>query len=124
MTMEETIYIVEDDFDIGELVYYLLHSLGKKAHILNTIAAFNHQMDNLMPDLIILDARLPDGNGLTLCNQLKNNPDTQHIPIIMMSANETMLADSTCKADGAVQKPFRIADFESSILRHLKASSN
>lgn len=90
-------------------------NLGKEARVLSTIAAFNRQINVLLPDLVILDVRLPDGNGVSVCNELKSSPLTKHIPVLMMSANENMLVDEACKADGAIRKPFRIADFESSV---------
>ncbi len=117
--MKEIVYIVEDDFDIGELVQYLLTDLGKEARVMRSVTAFNEQMDVEKPQLIVLDIRLPDGNGISVCNQLKNDPATKHIPVLMMSANESMLANSVCKADGILRKPFRISDFESCILKYL-----
>lgn len=117
--MKETVYIVEDDLDIGEVAQYLINNLGKETFVLNTVAAFNRQMNVLSPDLIILDARLPDGNGVSVCNQLKSDPRTKHIPVLLMSANENMLTDGASKADGVIRKPFQITDFESAVLQHL-----
>jgi len=45
--MKEIVYIVEDDFDIGELAQYLIVNLGKEARVLSTIAAFNRQINVL-----------------------------------------------------------------------------
>lgn len=114
--MNETVYILEDDIDIGELVHYLLVGLGKDAHLLRSIHAFREQMRLEKPQLIILDICLPDGNGIALCNQLKDDPATKHIPVLMMSANDNMLTDNLCKADGILQKPFGVKDFETCIL--------
>lgn len=121
LIMRETVYIVEDDLDIGELAKYLLTGLGKEAHVLRTISAFHAQMDIQKPQLIVLDIRLPDGNGMTLCNQLKNNSATKHIPIVIMSAHDNRPQDSMSIADGILHKPFRISDFEACMLKHLTA---
>lgn len=42
-----------------------------------------------LPDLVLLDYNLPDGNGIDLCARLRNSPRTQNIPVILVSADET-----------------------------------
>ncbi len=117
--MNETVYIVEDDLDIGELVHYLLVGLGKDAHVLPSVRAFRQRMLLAKPQLILMDIRLPDGNGIAICDQLKDDPATKDIPVLMMTANDNMLSDGACRADGILQKPFGVKDFETSILKHL-----
>ena len=62
-----------------------------------------------MPDLIILDLMLPNVDGLDVCKELKKNSQTQHIPIIMLTA-KTEEADVVTGlelgADDYVTKPF------------------
>ena len=62
-----------------------------------------------MPDLILLDIMMPGIDGLTMCQMLKQRPDTARIPIIMLTA-KTMMGDIekafAAKADDYVCKPF------------------
>ena len=62
-----------------------------------------------IPDIIITDIMMPNVDGLELCNTLKTNPNTNHIPIIILTAlNEErdLLAGLKNKADDYVTKPF------------------
>lgn len=71
----------------------------------NIICFYNHDVD-----LYILDIRLPDGTGIDVCNDLKNNPETSHISVILMSAHAKVYEiDNYCKANAFVTKPFDIA---------------
>jgi CheY-like chemotaxis protein len=53
-----------------------------------------------VPDAILLDIMLPDGDGVDLCRKLMTDPATQHIPIIMISARNPP-ATSESQAAGA-----------------------
>ena len=61
------------------------------------------------PDLIVLDLLLPEVDGLDVCKQLKSDPKTQHIPIVMLTAKSEeadMVTGLECGADDYVTKPF------------------
>ena len=81
-----TILVVDDDQQNVELVQAYLEDLacetvaahdGREA--LETVAAQK-------PDLILLDVMMPKMSGFEVCRRLKNDPDTSHIPIIMVTA--------------------------------------
>lgn len=63
-----------------------------------------------IPELIVCDRMLPDGDGLTLVAQLKNDPDTSHIPVVMLTALADPVSQQEawrCLADDYVAKPFQ-----------------
>ena len=81
-----TILVVDDDQQNVELVQAYLEDLacetvaahdGREA--LETVAAQK-------PDLILLDVMMPKMSGFEVCRRLKDDPDTNHIPIIMVTA--------------------------------------
>ena len=64
-----------------------------------------------LPDLIISDISMPRIDGITLCNQLKSEEQTSHIPIILLTAKasqESELAGLQTGADAYVKKPFNM----------------
>ncbi|MNY28824.1 KDP operon transcriptional regulatory protein KdpE [compost metagenome] len=68
------------------------------------------------PDMIVLDIKLPDGNGLEICRELKSSIKTHAIPVMMMSAdNYLSKVKSRCVADEFINKPFDINDFANRI---------
>lgn len=63
----------------------------------------------LMPDIIITDIMMPKIDGMELCEQIKNDTLTDHIPVILLSAlteEEMILQGLACKADDFITKPF------------------
>lgn len=110
--MRKSIFILEDDEDIRTIITLLLDEKSYLVSTFPTAKAFKNGMIDTHPDMIILDVMLPDGNGLDICKLLKQEKDTQDIPILMMSAH-THSADikATCGAEDFINKPFDIHDF-------------
>jgi two-component system phosphate regulon response regulator PhoB len=101
------IFIVEDNEDIGFILDCFLQEEGFGVSLFPTIAQFRLDFNKALPDLFLLDVMLPDGDGLALCNELKQNHRSAHLPILVMSAHSTArkLSLETC-ADGFITKPF------------------
>jgi CheY-like chemotaxis protein len=73
------------------------------------------------PDLIIADMRLPDLGGLALIDQLKQNPDTAGIPVVILSAGPELDAAEQAQAAGAsdyLLKPVRLQTLQQVIERY------
>jgi two-component system alkaline phosphatase synthesis response regulator PhoP len=82
----EHILLVEDDTDIQELVTY---NLTKEGFQVTAVASGEDALefvDKNRPDLVLLDLMLPETDGLEVCRILKGNPDTAHIPVVMLTA--------------------------------------
>jgi two-component system alkaline phosphatase synthesis response regulator PhoP len=82
----ELILLVEDDTDIQELVTY---NLTKEGFQVTAVASGEDALefvDKNRPDLVLLDLMLPETDGLEVCRILKGNPDTAHIPVVMLTA--------------------------------------
>ena len=105
----ETILIIEDDGDIQELVQYNLERQGYKV-----IAAADGETGFKLalqsaPDLVLLDIMLPGIDGLSVCRRLRENNDTRHLPIIMITARgeeSDIVVGLELGADDYVTKPF------------------
>lgn len=94
------VYILEDDPDISELIAYILSEASYEPIECRTVGRFNEIIARKLPDII-----LPDGNGLDVCKQLRNNTTTSLTPISMMSANKTK---REVEESDFISKPFNI----------------
>ena len=113
------IFIVEDDPDIRELIEYLLVSLEFKVESFPTAEDFYNGISGHSPDLILLDIMLPDGNGLEICKMLKDQQQTNQIPVLLMSAHaDGNLLRGHC-ANDFISKPFDIDDLVNRIQQYV-----
>jgi phosphate regulon transcriptional regulator PhoB len=106
---KKNILIVDDESDLVELVSY---NLKKEGFAVTSAANGEEALQKIRKadyHLILLDLMLPDIQGMELCRQLRNNPKTEYIPIIMLTAK----GDETDKvrgletgADDYMTKPF------------------
>ena len=106
----EHILIVEDEEDIAELLEYNLERHGYQPASVGTGEDGLNQAREIQPDLMLLDLMLPGLSGLKVCKELKADPATARIPIIMLTAKgeeEDMIAGFEAGADDYVTKPFR-----------------
>ncbi|MCL4640059.1 MULTISPECIES: response regulator transcription factor [Olivibacter] len=117
--MEKKVVILEDDADIREIIEYILveEKLAVQSHA--RAESFWKDVQDNHADLFLLDVMLPDGNGIDICNQLKANQSTSHIPIIIMSAHHQLMGDGKCPAEDFIKKPFDIHDFVQRIQKQL-----
>jgi two-component system phosphate regulon response regulator PhoB len=120
--MDKYIFVVEDNLDIRELIEHLLITEDMKVRGFATVNEFQKNLESDLPDLILLDIMLPDGNGIDVCRTLASNNTTNKIPVILMSANisNQVLAKETTAKD-FIPKPFDIDDFISRIKLQLQA---
>ncbi|MBR3839916.1 MAG: response regulator transcription factor [Erysipelotrichales bacterium] len=107
------IYIVEDDQNISEIETYALKSGGFEVAPFSSAKDFYTAVNSKKPTLVILDIMLPDDDGLTILKQLKSNPDTMSIPVIMVSAKDSEMDKVRGLDNGAddyLTKPFGVME--------------
>ncbi len=109
------ILIIDDDTAILELIKVNLELLGHEAIIASDgVKGFALARQEL-PDLIILDVMMPDVDGFTVANRIRNNPSTKDIPILMLTAL-SMIQDKTKGFDAGVDdylvKPFDLDELK------------
>ena len=116
------IFVVEDNPDIGFILDYYLSEEGFRVNLFPTIAAFSNTFAIETPDIILLDVMLPDGNGLKLCEQIKHDPRTADLPVLMMSAHASIANNLSCPAEEFIPKPFDLEFLLNKIRCHLPAA--
>ncbi len=110
--MNKNIVVLEDNIDISELIKFLLTNEDHSIETYENVKSFWTGIKDKPIDLFILDVMLPDGNGFSICKTLKSNPETKHIPIMLMSANLNSHGyGSEWNAQDFIQKPFDIDNF-------------
>ena len=83
--MSKKILIVDDEADITIYLETVLKVNGFTPVVANVVHAAQKIIDKSPPDLISLDIMMPKESGLTLYQNLKNNPKTKKIPVIIVS---------------------------------------
>jgi len=107
--MKKCVFVLEDDNDLRELFAIILEEERYQVKTYPNAQSFKQSLQHEHPDLVIMDVRLPDGNGLEICEELKNDEKTAHIPIIMVSAHHDFNVEKEkCEAEAFVAKPFNI----------------
>jgi DNA-binding response OmpR family regulator len=119
---KKKILIVEDEESLLKLESILLISKGFEVKgVANGRAALDAVAAE-KPDLILLDIMLPEIDGFEVCQRLKADPDTRHIPVIMLTAKksrEDMVRGEKVGADWYITKPFKSAMVIETIQRFL-----
>ena len=107
--MKKTILVADDDAAIVNAIQMILEDAGYKVQTTLTGEEVIHTKNS--PDLILLDIWMSGQDGRTICQQLKSQPRTKEIPIIMISANkDTAKIAKIAGADDFITKPFEIED--------------
>lgn len=86
VSVRKTIFVVDDEPDIVELITYNLEREGFKALGFTDSVEVVEKAEQLKPDLIILDVMMPDLDGFELCKRLRANPETAKIPVMFLTA--------------------------------------
>jgi two-component system phosphate regulon response regulator PhoB len=116
MTKKSTmskILIVEDDPDIRELLRFNLEKAGYNLFLAEDGEKALTQARKHSPDIILLDLMLPGVDGLEVCRTLKQDPELQRIPVMMVTAKgEEMdrVVGLELGADDYVVKPFSLRE--------------
>src|SRR5580692_417379 len=128
--VNDRILVVDDEEDLAELVRYNLSKEGYQVTCVGSGELALSEARAQTPDLIVLDLLLPKVDGLDVCKQLKSDPKTQHIPIVMLTAKSEeadMVTGLECGADDYVTKPFSprvlLARIRSVLRRRAKAGT-
>lgn len=117
--MRKTILIVDDDAAICEVLQLMLEDAGYGVDI-QPDGQETLQMVEPFPDLVFLDIWVSGTHGRDICQHLKGQDATRHIPIILLSAHrEIQRIANDAGADGFLTKPFQMEEVLSLVAHYL-----
>lgn len=120
------IYLLEDDDSIRELVCYSLNKTGSLAVGFSTPKAFYEAVSRETPELVLLDIMIPEEDGFSVLARLRENPATEKVPVIMLTARDSeydKVRALDAGADDYVTKPFGVMELTArvkAVLRRVK----
>jgi len=110
--------IIEDIKTVADLMKIHLDHQGFETHTTQSGVDGIRMVKELLPDVVLLDLGLPDIDGRQVCADLKRNPETAHIPIVVVTAKsgdvERILTRVT-GADAFLSKPFHLKELTEKI---------
>lgn len=117
-----TLLVVDDD---KSLCHYIKEQLQDTY---NVIVAYGgnpawQQILTQRPDAIVTDIRMPDGDGINLCKRIKANPETNNLPIIMLTSehsDRTQIHSLNLDVDHFLSKPFNLLMLKSAIAQGIR----
>ena len=112
------IYIIEDDDSIREIEEFALMNAGHKVLGFTCAKTFYKKLEEVLPDLCLVDIMLPDENGNEIVRKLRGRTETRDLPIIMVTAKTTELDLVKGIEDGAddyIKKPFSVMELISRV---------
>jgi len=107
--MNAKILVVDDQRDLLELLTLSLEQEGYSVATALNAAQATEQIEKGRPDIILLDILLPDISGIRLTAKLKNDAQTAHIPVILLTAKDSetdIVVGLSVGADDYITKPF------------------
>lgn len=111
--MSAPILVLEDDETLSQMLVFLLEHNGFQVRAAATLREARRLANELRPVLMVIDVRLPDGNGLDLLESLRGDPATSGLKAVVMSTEDSKALKTRAQALGAVafwHKPFEIKD--------------
>jgi two-component system phosphate regulon response regulator PhoB len=108
-----SVLLVDDERDLLALLDFNLRAAGFETVLATTGEQALLQLRRRIPDLVVLDLMLPDLPGTEVCRQIKGDPRTKHVPVVMLTARGEELdrvVGFELGADDYVTKPFSVRE--------------
>lgn len=120
------ILVIDDSQDITQALQILLVANNYQVFVANNGLDGIKMAGEIKPDLVILDIMMPEVDGITVCERMRENRTTRLIPIVMLTAKtrqDDIVTGLEAGADDYITKPFRIKELLAriaSVLRRTK----
>ena len=123
-----SVLVVDDDPNIREIVRRLLNGMDEDMHVAEASDGYEAgiKIGSLQPDLVIMDVMMPRVDGISLCKSIRENPKTETIKVLAITAfpeqdNVKKMYDAG--ADLCLIKPLQFENFRLEVTRLLNKAS-
>jgi len=106
---KKRILVIDDEIEVTEIVNEFLSGAGYDVTVLNSSQYWQDKVNEIQPDLLMLDIMMPGEDGYAICSQIKADPSTANIPVIFLSGrNKEEDQGRSFKSGGEmfIKKPF------------------
>ena len=120
------IYVVEDDDNIREIETIALKNSNYLVKAFARATDFYRALNDILPDLVLMDVMLPDENGCDIVTRLRSQSATKRLPVLMVTAKTSemdMVKGLDDGADDYIKKPFSVLELLSRVKALLRRST-
>ena len=120
------IYVIEDDDNIREIETIALKNSNYLVKAFARATDFYRALNDILPDLVLMDVMLPDENGCDIVRRLRSQSATKRLPVIMVTAKTSemdMVKGLDDGADDYIKKPFSVLELLSRVKALLRRST-
>jgi len=124
--MTTRLLLIDDDARLSAMVADYLRGSGFEVAIAGSLAEGRERLAAALPDALVLDLMLPDGDGLELCRELRGQARTRQLPLLMLTARgEPMdrIVGLEMGADDYLPKPFEARELLARVKALLRRAS-
>jgi phosphate regulon transcriptional regulator PhoB len=121
--MPKRIAVVEDEAELSSLIEYNLSRNGYQPHVLQGGGNTLKSLEQIKPDLILLDVMLPEVDGFELCRQIRRSPTLGRTPVLFLTARSDevdRVLGLEIGGDDYMTKPFSPRELIARVKAHLR----
>jgi CheY-like chemotaxis protein len=118
-----SVLVVEDDTDLRELAALVLESSGYQVLLAANGREALRQVEQGLPDLVLLDMKMPVMNGWEFARQLRERFDDRPPIVVMTAAEAAAERAAEIAAEGYLSKPYDITALVATVAAHLQLAT-
>lgn len=116
-SQKRRVLVVDDDAKLVDIITRSLQKTASEYEIASAADGYEAglMMAKFCPDLVLLDIIMPYRDGFSVCQKIKANPDTNHIPVLIITGHpedDNIQRALECGADDYLLKPFEMEDLK------------
>jgi CheY-like chemotaxis protein len=126
VTEKNSILVIDDDSNMAELISDFCSGMGYRVEVMTESTKAFETAKRLKPQLITLDLQMPGVDGFEVLRQLKDDPDTRNIPVIIVSvvAGDAERQGLLAAAQAIFSKPVNFKKLKDKVDQYVKSKKD